>query len=126
MTFFDFLNAINGSKINIIKEDPTLEKDYNSFMINRGLSNFSDTIFFANEMNRYYSLPKKQQFEFYLNAVSKKKRYSKWANKSKNSEDVMLLMNIYNYSSRRALEALDLLNDEQIKELRAKYSYGGK
>lgn len=126
MSFFDFLNAINDSKKDLIKEDPLTEKDYVPFMINRGLSYFPDTIMFANEMNKHATIPKDWQFAFYLNGVNKKKRFSKWHKKDQNSENLKLVMREYNYSSEKAAVALELLNDENLKELRLKYTEGGR
>lgn len=126
MSFFDFLNAINDSKKDLIKEDPLTEKDYVPFMINRGLSYFPDTIMFANEMNSHASIPKDWQFAFYLNGISKKKRFSKWHKKDQNSENLKLVMREYNYSSEKAAVALELLTDENLKQLKAKYIEGGR
>lgn len=126
MNFFDFLNSINDTKDHLIKKDPHTEKDYVPFMVNRGLSYFSDTIMYANEMNMHASIPKTWQYEFYLNAIKKKKRFSKWAKKDASSEDLKLVMNEYGYSAKRAQEAISLLNDEQLTDLRKKYSMGGK
>ena len=77
-TPFDFLNAINFTKEDMF-QDPQSNKDYNAFLVNRGLSYFHDTIFYANEMNRNSHLSKEQQFSFLIYSVSKKKRFSKWA-----------------------------------------------
>lgn len=126
MSFFDFLNAINDSKKDLIKEDPLTEKDYVPFMINRGLSYFPDTIMFANEMNKHATIPKDWQFAFYLNGVNKKKRFSKWHKKDQNSENLKLVMREYNYSSEKAAVALELLTDENLKQLRLKYTEGGR
>ena len=126
MSFFDFLNAINDSKKDLIREDPLTEKDYVPFMVNRGLSYFPDTIMFANEMNKHASIPKDWQFAFYLNGVNKKKRFSKWHKKDQNSENLKLVMREYNYSSEKAAVALELLTDENLKQLKAKYVEGGR
>ena len=126
MNFFDFLNAINVTKQDLIKEDPQSEKEYVPFMINRGLSYFHDTIMYANEMNKYASVPKKWQFDYYRNSIPKKKRFSKWHKKDQNSDDLNLVMNAYNYSSEKAAVALEILTDEQIKNLRDSYSQGGR
>lgn len=126
MSFFDYLNAINMTKKDLMKEDPLSEKDYVSFMINRGLSYFPDTIMYANEMNKYNSIPKDWQFAFYLNSVPQKKRFSKWHKKDQNSDDLNLIMNVYDYSAQRAAEALELLTEAQMQSLRDSYSKGGK
>jgi len=126
MSFFDFLNAINDSKKDLIKEDPLTEKDYVPFMINRGLSYFPDTIMFSNEMNKHATIPKDWQFAFYLNGVNKKKRFSKWHKKDQNSENLKLVMREYNYSSEKAAVALELLTAENLKDLRLKYTEVGR
>lgn len=126
MSFFDYLNAINVTKKDLMQEDPLSEKDYVPFMINRGLSYFPDTIIYANEMNKYASVPKRWQFDFYLNTIKPKKRFSKWHKKDQNSEDIQLIMKAYNYSYEKATKALEILTDNQMSELRALYSVGGK
>jgi len=126
MNFFDFLNAINETKKDLIKEDPHSEKDYVPFMINRGLSYFPDTIMFANEMNNHASIPKNWQFDFYRIGVVKKKRFSKWHKRDQDSDQIALIMKEYGYSAQKAAQALELLNDKQIKELQEKYKTGGR
>lgn len=124
-TPFEFIDAINTSKKDLLREDPSCEKDYNSFIINRGLSNFHDTIFYANEMNRHSSIPRDWQFSFYLNSIKPKKRFSKWHKKEQASDDLKLVMHAYNYSESKALNALQLLSSDQLNRLREIYTRGG-
>lgn len=126
MSFFDFLNAINDTKKDLLKEDPLSEKDYVPFMVNRGLSYFPDTILYANEMNQHASIPKDWQFDFYRIGVSKRKRFSKWHKQEKIQEDVKLLMNEYGYSHQKTLQIIDLISEKQMQELRDKYKTGGR
>jgi NACalpha-BTF3-like transcription factor len=126
MSFFDFLNAINDTKKDLIREDPHTEKDYVPFMINRGLSYFPDTVMFANEMNTHADIPKQWQFDFYRNGIVKKKRFSKWHKRDQDTDEVKLVMKEYNYSSEKAMNALSLLTAEQIKQLKEKYQTGGR
>lgn len=126
MSPFDFLNSINQSKVNLFQEDPLNEKDYYPFMVNKGLSYFVDTIFHANEMNKYSGSPKDWQYSFYLNSVPKRKRYSSWAKPDVRPDDIALLVSMYGYSTRRAMEAIELLSPEQITELRQSYATGGR
>ena len=126
MSFFDFLNSINDTKKDLLREDPQSEKDYVPFMVNRGLSYFPDTILYANEMNMHAGIPKKWQYEFFLNGVKKKRRFSKWHKKEPSGEDLKLIIKEYGYSAKRAQEVLSILSEDQIKELRAKHSVGGK
>jgi len=125
-SFFDFLTCINDTKKDLIREDPQSEKDYVPFMVNRALSYHSDSILYANEMNRVASIPKTWQFDFFIHALPKKKRFSKWHKKDKNSDDLALVMNVYSYSAQKAAIALEILTEDQLKDLRAKYSTGGR
>lgn len=126
MSFFDFLNAINDTKKDLIREDPLTEKDYVPFMVNRGLSYFPDTILFANEMNSSAHIPKQWQFDFYRIGITKRKRFAKWHKRDQNSDDIQFIMREYCYSHQKALQIIDLLNETQLKELREKYSNGGR
>jgi NACalpha-BTF3-like transcription factor len=126
MSFFDFLNAINDNKKDLIRQDPSTEKDYVPFMVNRGLSYFSDTIMFANEMNQNADICKSWQFDFYRIGIPKKKRFSKWHKRDQNSDDINLVMREYGYSAQKAAAALELLTENQIKQLQEKYTTGGR
>lgn len=124
MSPFDYLNAINYTKEDIMIDDIT-EKQYNAFMVNRGLSYFPDTVAIANEMNQYAHLDKKLQFHFLINIVRKRKRFSKW-NKPDLVRDIEVIKEYYGYSNDKAKESLSLLSPEQIKELEKKVSKGGR
>jgi len=124
MSPFDYLNAINFTKEDIMIDDVT-EKQYNAFMVNRGLSYFPDTVAIANEMNQYAHLDKKLQFHFLINIVRKRKRFSKW-NKPDLVRDIEVVKEYYGYSNNEAKQALSLLSPEQIKELEKKVSKGGR
>ena len=76
MELKDWLNSINQTKENLIDEDPSLEKEYPPYIVNRCFSGHLDAIMFANEMNVHHFLPKKLQYDFLLNSLRKKKRFS--------------------------------------------------
>jgi hypothetical protein len=71
----DWLNSINQTKKHLIDEDPSLEKEYPPYIINRCFSGHLDTLMFVNEMNKYNFLPKRLQYDFLINIVRKKKSY---------------------------------------------------
>lgn len=123
MNPFEYLNAINYSKEDIMVDD-IAEKAYAPFMINRSLSYFQDTVFFANELNRYHHLDKKLQFHFAINIIRKRKRFSKWI-KPELDSDMDVVKEYYGYSNEKARQALALLSSSQIEELRKKVSKGG-
>jgi hypothetical protein len=83
MELKDWLNSINQTKQNLIDEDPSLEKEYAPYIINRCLSGQVDTVLFANEMNLNHHLDKDMQYSFYLNSIRKRRRFSPWIHKDK-------------------------------------------
>ena len=108
-----------------MKEDPMCEKEYAAFLVNRGLSYHYDTVMFANEMNRNHHLDKKMQYYFYLNAISKKKRFSKW-HKADKVEDLDLVCKVYGYSKKKALEAMRTMSKENLATLKEIHKVGGR
>ena len=125
MNPFDFLNSINENKQDLF-EDPTAEKDYNPFLVNRGLSYFPDTILYANEMNILRDTPKQWQFDFLRHSIPKKRRFSKWHKKDVAGDNLKLIMDHYKYSEPRALEVMDILTPQQIDEIKKLHLIGGR
>ena len=121
----DWLNSINLTKKNLIDEDPSLEKEYSPYIVNRIYSGHLDSIMFANEMNQYHSLPKKMQYTFLLNTLRKKKRYSPWLRKDE-IKDLDYVKRYYGYSNDKAKQALRILNKEQLNFIRSKFETGGR
>jgi hypothetical protein len=77
-------------------------------------------------MNTRHHVDAKMQNDFLLNTVRSRKRpFTKWA-KSEKSEDIECIKIIFGYSNSKAREALRLLSDEQIQELKRKTDIGGK
>ena len=124
MNPFEYLNAINHTKQNIMVDDIT-EKEYNPFMVNRGLSYFHDTVLMANKMNQNAHLDNRLQFDFFINIVRKKKRFSKWF-KPEIVSDVEVVKEYYGYSNQKARQVLTLLTIEQLDLLRKKVYKGGR
>ena len=122
----DYLNAINHEKTNLMDTDDEMwEKKYPPFIINKCLAPFPDTIFLVNEMNKHHQLDKKLQFDFLLNSIRTRKRYTPWlkASKLKNLEYVK---EYYGYNNEKAKSALKILNDEQIKTIKDSLNKGGR
>lgn len=124
MNPFQYLTAINDSKQDIMVDD-VAEKGYNAFMVNRGLSYFNDTVLMANEMNLHAHLDSRLQFDFLINIVRKKKRFSKWT-KAQSSSDVEVVKQYYGYSNQKARQIYDLITPDQMEELRKKVYKGGR
>ena len=122
----DYLNAINHEKTPLMDtEDEVWEKKYSPFIINKCLAPFPDTIHLINEMNLHNHLDSKLQFDFFLNTVRTRKRYTPWmkASKTKNLEYVK---EYYGYNNEKARSALKLLSDEQIKAIKSSLDKGGR
>ena len=122
----DYLNAINHEKTPLMDtEDEMWERKYSPFIINKCLAPFPDTIHLVNEMNLHNHLDSKLQFDFFLNTVRTRKRYTPWlkASKLKNLEYVK---EYYGYNNEKAKSALKILNDEQIKTIKDSLNKGGR
>tara|TARA_Y100000114_G_C11734904_1_gene315614 strand:+ start:25 stop:408 length:384 start_codon:yes stop_codon:yes gene_type:complete len=124
MNPFDYLKSINTTKKNIMVDDIT-EKEYNAFIINRGLSFFPDTVLYANEMNLNHHLDSRLQYDFLINIIKKKKRFTKWV-KPQEIANLEVIKEYYGYSDEKAKSVLSLLNNEQIEELKKRIYKGGK
>lgn len=127
MTPFDFIKAISETKHNLVRgtdNDELAEKDYEPFVVNRGLSFFPDTIMHVNDMNIRPSLEKAPQFLFLLNIIRSRKRYSKWLKKDK-LDNVQLVSECFGYSLAKSKEALKVLTEDQIKIMKTLLEKGG-
>ena len=124
MNPFEYCNAINYTKKNIMIDD-IAEKAYSSYMINRQLSYFPDTVLAANEMNKNHHLDNRLQFDFFINIIRKRKRFSKWF-KPEHISDLDVVKKYYGYSNEKARQVLTLLSTENINELKHKVAKGGR
>ena len=100
MNPFEYVNAINNTKKDIMTDD-IAERGYNSYIDNR------------------------LQFDFLINMVRKRKRFSKWE-KVASESDVEVVKEYYGYNNEKARSALSLLTREQINELNKKVYKGGR
>jgi len=123
MKTFDIVNSINTKKH--IEWDEEADKAYVSFVVNRSLSYFRETVIAANEMNRYHHLDSKLQYHFLINIIRKGKRFSKWI-KPEKANDIEVVKEYYGYSNEKASQALALLSSEQVNYLRKKVNKGGR
>ena len=124
--FKDYLKAINETKKNLMdSDDPMWEKKYPAFMVNKIVGSFQDTISKANEMNRYHFLDRDMQFQFLLNSIRSKKRFTPFL-RSERIEDIECVKEYYGYNMDKARSALKLLTKEQLKLIKQRLFKGGK
>ena len=121
----DWLNSINNTKKNLIDENPSSEKNYPPYIINRCLSGHIDAIMFANEMNMFHFLPKKMQYDFFINSLRKRKRFSPWIHQE-SIKDLDYVKKYYGYNNEKAKQALKILTKEQINFIKSKFDVGGQ
>ena len=123
ITPFDFINAISHTKIDLMEQD-NAESQYKPYVINKGLSFYPDTVIQANEMNSRPHIDKRMQFNFLINIIRSKKRYSKWL-KPEKLNDLEVVQEYYGYSKEKARQVLPLLSDEQINYIKLRIKKGG-
>ena len=121
----EILASINNTKEHLYVDDPDRVKSYPPYIVNRCLSGHLDAILFANEVNKYPNLDKRLQYDFLLNTLRKRKRFTPWLKKEQ-IEDLDLVKKYYGYSNEKAKIALTLLTKTQLDFIRKKYDTGGK
>ena len=122
----DYLNAINHTKETLMDtEDEQWEKKYPPFIVNKCLAPFQDTIMLVNEINQLHQLDKKLQFDFLINSLRPRKRYTPWL-KAKKLKNLEYVKEFYGYNNEKAKVALDILDDEQISAIKQKMRKGGR
>lgn len=125
---FEYVSAINYTKKDLMsgtENDELAEAGYSSFIINRSLSYFPDTILYSNEMNKHHHLDNKLQFHYYINSIRPKKRFSKWVKKQEDN-DLEAVKEYYGYNNAKGEAALSLLSPEQIQEIIKRLNRGGR
>jgi len=106
-------------------QDQIEYKDYAPFIVNRALSLHLDCVLYVNEMNLRPFVDKDQQFQFLLNTIRPMKRKFQPWQKSEVDKDIECVKQYFGYSNEKAKEALRILTDEQIAEIKRKTDKGG-
>ncbi len=122
----EYLNSINVSKEPLMdSEDEEWEKKYPAYVVNKCLHPFPDTILLVNELNKLHHLDNKLQFDFLLNTLRPRKRYSPWM-KANRVENLEYVKEYYGYNNEKARAALDILDEKQISAIKNKLYKGGR
>lgn len=122
--FKDIIPSILQTKKNVLQDEIDV-KDYTPFVVNRALSYHMDCILYANEMNLYSEIDKDLQYQYLLNTIrSMKRKFQPWQ-KASADKDLECVKEYFGYSNQKAKEALRILNDEQIAEIKATTIKGG-
>ena len=123
MNPFEIVKAVTHTKENLMVDEHA-EKGYAPYMVNRALSFFVDTVFQANEMNRNYHLDKKLQFDYLLNNIRPRKRWSQWL-KPEKIDNIDIVKEYYGFSNEKAKNALEILSVDQLEHIKQKLDIGG-
>lgn len=118
---FEIINSLSYDKKK--EYDFNLQTEFDVWQINRAFSLYDDTIMYANLMNMHNNATKKMHHDFYLYGLRKRKRFSKWPKKIK-SDDLELVQRVYSYSKEEAMEALKILTQEQLDQIREDLNTG--
>ena len=76
-------------------------------------------------MNMYPHLDKKMQYDFFINSINPRKRFSPWAKKSQ-VEYLDAIKEYYGYNDDKALQALRILSKNQLEHITKLVDKGGK
>ena len=132
LTPFDFVNAINYSKVDLFEIDENTQirqahsdSEYVKYIINKSLSYFPDTIMYANLANIHLNnVPNSCHFDFYRLSIPRKKRFSKWGKKIV-SDNTRAISEYYNVSIQKAEQIERVLTKDQIDRIIKMLDHGG-
>jgi len=114
---FDITKSLTQTKDDLYTTEEVFNKEYNSFMINRILSNSQSTVLFANMMNSGL-LDKKLQYDFYRFGIPKSRGYTKYIKKDDstfNQDHLEYISESMNVSLKRAIEIYGLIGSDVVQ-----------
>jgi hypothetical protein len=122
--FKEIIPSILQNKKSVIHDDIDA-KDYVPFVVNRALSYHMDCVLYVNELNLHPELEKDLQYQYLLNTIRPMKRKFQPWQKSEVDKNIECVKTYFGYSNQKAKEALRILNDEQIAEIKRRTDKGG-
>jgi hypothetical protein len=122
--FKEILPSILEKKKSVFQDEYDY-KDYKPFVINRALSYHMDCVLYVNEMNIHTGIDSDMQYSYLLNTIRPMKRKFQPWQKSEVDKDIECVKQYFGYSNEKAKEALRILNDEQLAEIKIKTAKGG-
>ena len=121
--FKEIIPSILQNKKNVFENGNY--KDYEPFIVNRALSYHTDCLPYVAELNGLSHLSQDMQYQYLLNSIRSMKRpFKKWQ-KLETDNNLECVKTYFGYSNQKAKEALRILTDEQIDEIRRKTEKGG-
>jgi hypothetical protein len=123
--FKDVIPSILQTKKNVFQDELDY-KDYKPFVVNRALSYHMDCVLYVNELNRQPWIDPDLQYSYLLNTIRPMKRKFQPWQKSEVDKNIECVKEYFGYSNSKAKEALRILNDEQIAEIKRRTDKGGR
>ena len=116
ITPFDFVSAASFSKENIMETEG--DEKYIPAIVDKAFSYFPDSILYANALNNYhFDLTKQMQFQYYINTLRRRKRFSKWYKPEPDDALLETICRKYNCNKKVAKEYLLLFSDDDLNKL---------
>lgn len=127
-----FENSINFGRARL--EVDKQQFKYEKWRTNSSLSNFLDTVLYANEMNTNYDITDQMHYDYLFYSIRKVKRYGKKKTEQDKKmerlqkledEKVALIQEYYKYNTSKARAALNVLTETQLDIIRKRLEKGG-
>lgn len=109
---FVYVNSINNKKEHLF--DKHEGEGYNSYLVNKSLSYFPDTVLFANDVNKNYDMPDQQKFDYLYFTIRKRNRAIKKWHKIDNQKTITNVMEYYKCNAKVARQYLRTMKSEDI------------
>lgn len=119
-SIFDIINDISnhGNYIeSFLDNNKRMPNEYSIYMINKAFGNFTDTIFIANEMNKFPSITEEFHWRFFHNTITKRKRFSKWFKNIEDEEPIVLLAKYFDCTVNEMRKNIHVLSEETKYEI---------
>ena len=115
MNIWDYIKSINNK--DYIWDERLSDKEYNKYIVNMAFSYYPDTIFFANELNKYPDMSNKQHYDFLYFGIPKRNRWSKWLKSLEKKDIIAELAFHYNVSYNEMIKIMKIVKTEELKEM---------
>ena len=122
--FKEIIPSILQTKKSVLHDDIDY-KTYAPYMVNKALSYHMDCVLYANEMNLHPGIDKDLQYHYLLNTIRPMKRKFQAWQRAEVDKDIECVKAFFGYNNQKAKEALKILTEEQIAEIKIITDKGG-
>lgn len=125
MELFDYLNSMTEKKEELDFDNDEIKKGYQPYLINRFVSMPEVYVQVVNEINKY-DIPKHVHYRYMNSFLPKRKQYFNYIKKKKDlsQDEKLLIANYFEVGMGDAERYINMLDEEQIKEILKIFKYG--